>query len=33
VQEAIMISEAERTEGLYTLLKESDEFAYQADRD
>jgi DNA-binding response OmpR family regulator len=29
VQRVIMISEAERTERLSTLIKESDEFAYQ----
>ena len=29
VQRVIMISEAERTERLYTLIKETDEFAYQ----
>ncbi len=33
VQQAIMISEAERTESLYTLLQESDEFSYQAGRE
>ena len=33
VQQVIMISEAERAERLYTLLKESDEFAYSLGRE